>query len=133
MQINIIILRKYLFTRIRKQISYTAPTYKQYFYHIIFLSCKMCIFTSFHKVQTGSKSQSYILSNQVFMRFHDNRLVSCRGRQTILLSLAIFLEVFNLLISHNRPTNCCYMYSIHDFYDISVISSSIALLRCLSL
>ena len=133
MHIITIILRKRLFTRIRKPISCTAPADEKYIYHIIFLSCKMYIFTSFQKVHTGCKPSSPHPTNQVFMRFYDNSFLSCRGIRIVLLSLSIFLEVFNLLISHNRPTNCCYMYSIHDFYDISVISSSIALLRCLSL
>ena len=133
MQITHITPRKCLFTRIRKLITCTAPADKQYIYHNFSISCKRFLFTSFQKVQTRCKSLSPHPKNQVFMRLYDNSFLSCRGRRIVLLSLAFFLEVFNLLISHNRPTNCCYMYSIHDFYDISVISSSIALLRCLSL
>ena len=74
------------FIRVLDSFKSAAPTYKQYFYHIIFLSCKMCIFTSFQKVHTGCKSLLCPPSNQVFMWLYDNSFLSCHGRQIIFLS-----------------------------------------------
>ena len=82
-----------------------------------FSPVKMYLLNSLQEVQTGCKSQLCLPLNQVFMRFHDNRLVSCRGIRIVLLSSFI-----TSMSRDYRITLCIYSNLTTIYFNIPIFS-----------